>query len=322
MSQIKTGIIGFGNMGKNHVRLVSEINDFNLIGVYDNDPVKTSAAEHYSFKFFSTVNELFSSVEAVIIASPSSTHHKLALEAAKTGLHTLVEKPLGVDSKEAVEICNAFKETQSVLAVGHVERFNPVILEVEKLLEHEEVIAVNIRRFSPRDERINDVDVVQDLLIHDLDIVINCLNRSGIKRLHANGRTAYNEYFVDYAHALIEFNDGVLATLEASRVTEDKVRDIDIHTRNSFIRMDLLHRTVTITRRTNCKLDTGYSPTYRQENIIEKVFIQMVEPLRAELIDFAKCIKTGSKPRVTGEDACYALEIIDKIKQQIYETRS
>jgi predicted dehydrogenase len=321
MNPIKTGIIGFGNMGKNHVRLVSEINEFDLIGIYDNDPAKSPGPERDNFKFFSTAGELFSSAEAVIIASPSSTHHRLALEAAKHGLHVLVEKPLGIDYKEAIEIRDAFNAGNSVLAVGHVERFNPVILEVEKLLEHEEIIAINTRRFSPRDIRIKDVDVVQDLLIHDLDIVVNCLNRSGIKRLHANGRTSYSEYYVDFAHALIEFEDGVLATLEASRATEDKVRDIDIHTQNSFIRMDLLNRTVTITRRTNYKLDTGYSPTYRQENIIERVFIQMTEPLRAELIDFAKCIRTGSEPRVTADDACYVLKFIDKIKQQIYETR-
>jgi predicted dehydrogenase len=318
MSTTKIGVIGAGNMGKNHVRLISEISDFELVGIYDINPGAKKIADQYTTHFYTNVEDLLSSCEAVIIASPSSTHLKTALIAAANGLNALVEKPLGLDNNEVLQICNAFTKAKKVLSVGHVERFNPVVLEVEKLLEHEDIIAINTRRFSPKDVRINDADVIQDLLIHDLDIVINSLNKSGIKRIHANGRVVYNERLVDYAHAILEFDDGVLATLEASRTTEDKVREIDIHTVSSFIRMDLLNKSLTITRRTNYKLDTGYSPTYRQENITEKVFIQLIEPLRAELQDFARCIRTGENPRVGGENARYALEIVDKMKQQIY----
>ena len=318
MEKIKVGVIGAGNMGKNHIRLTSELPDFELVGIYDNSENAEQIARQYGTRFFSKPDELISSVDAVVIASPSSTHCPLALRAATAGLHTLVEKPLGLNSKEALEICDAFMKSQTVLVVGHVERFNPVVLEAEKLIEQEDVIAINTRRFSPKDLRINDADVVQDLLIHDLDIVVNCLNKSKIKKLNANGRTAYNERLVDYTHTIIEFENGILATLEASRTTEDKIRDIDIHTRSSYIRMDLLNKSLTITRRTNYKLDTGYSPAYRQENITEKVFIPMVEPLRAELQDFANCIKSGSIPRVGGGDALNVLQIIDDIKKQIY----
>jgi len=318
MDLIKAGVIGTGNMGKNHVRLISEISDFELVGIYDPNPDTSKLAEQYATRYFPNIEDLMSSVDAVVIASPSSTHINIALMAAEFKLHTLVEKPLGLDCNEATQICEAFKSAKKVLSVGHVERFNPVVTEVEKLLEHEEIIAINTRRFSPKDMRINDADVIQDLLIHDLDIVVNSLNKSKITRLNANGRTVYNESLVDYCHVILEFDDGVLATLEASRSTEDKVRDIDIHTVGSFIRMDLLNKSLTITRRTNYKLDTGYSPTYRQENITEKVFIQLVEPLRAELLDFANCIKTGKNPLVGGENARYVLDIADKIKQQIY----
>jgi len=318
MNLIKTGVIGAGNMGKNHVRLISEISEFDLVGIFDTNPEVEEFATQYDTQFYSDINELFACIDAVVIASPSSTHLTMAVTAAENSLHTLVEKPLGLDSLEAARICEAFKRTDVVLSVGHVERYNPVVLEVEKLLENEKIIAINTRRFSPKDIRINDTDVIQDLLIHDLDIVLNCLNQTKIKRLHANGRTAYNKYLIDYSHAILEFEDGVLATLEASRTTEDKVREIDIHTVGSFIRMDLLNKTLTITRRTNYKLDTGYSPTYRQENITERVFIQLVEPLRAELLDFAHCIRTGAKPRAGREEARYVLEIADKMKQQIY----
>jgi len=318
MESINIGVIGAGNMGRNHVRLLSEMPDFNLVGIFDINPQVKQTAELYNTQFFTSISDLFSSVDAVVIASPSSTHLEIALTAADNGLHVLVEKPLGLDCNEAVAICEAFKKAQTVLAVGHVERFNPVVLEVEKLLENEEIIAVNTRRFSPKDLRISDADVIQDLLIHDLDIVMNCLNKSGIKRIHANGRAVYNENLVDYAHAILEFEDGVLATLEASRATEDKVREIDIHTVNSFIRMDLFNKTLTITRRTNYRLDTGYRPTYRQENITEKVFIQLVEPLRAELLDYAQCIRSGEPPRIGGENARYVLDIVDKMKKQIY----
>jgi len=319
MNNIKIGVIGAGNMGKNHIRLTSEIPGFELIGIFDTNPEARLIAEKYGIRYFTELDELFSSAEAVIIASPSSTHLKIALCAAEKGLHTLVEKPLGLNAKEAAILCDAFQKSKTVLAVGHVEQFNPVVSEVEKILKNEVMIAVNARRFSPKDTRINDADVLQDLLIHDLDIILNSLNKSQIKKLYANGRTAYNKDLVDYAHSLIEFEDRMLATVEASRTTEDKVREIDIHTTNSFIRMDLLNKTLLITRRTNYKLDTGYSPTYRQENIIERVFIPIVEPLRAELLDFLDCIRNNRQPRTDGAKALYALKIIDEMKAKIYK---
>ena len=318
MNPIKIGVIGAGNMGKNHVRLTAGLSAFELLGIYDTNPEAKKIAEMYDVEFYSGLDDMFISVEAVIIASSSSTHVDLALKAADAKLHALVEKPLALDAKEASLIHDAFIKAKTVLSVGHVERFNPVVLEVERIIGHEEVIAINTRRFSPKDTRINDADVLQDLLIHDLDIVMNSLNKSKIKKLSANGRTAYNESLADYVHAIIEFEDGVLATLEASRTTEDKVREIDIHTTGSFIRMDLLNKSLTITRRTNYKLDTGYSPAYRQENIVERVFIPIVEPLQAELQEFAECIQNGATPRIGGKDACYVLKTVDEMKKHIY----
>lgn len=319
---IRIGVIGAGNMGKNHVRLTSEIPQFELIGVFDTKKEAKRLAEKYNVRFFSALDELLSSVDSVVIASPSSTHVDLAVRAAEKGLHALVEKPLGLDANEARIINGAFKKSKTILSVGHVERFNPVVLEVEKMIKNENVIAINMRRFSPKDTRINDADVLQDLLIHDLDIAVNCLSFSKIKKICANGRTAYNERLVDYVHSILEFECGVLATLEASRTTEEKIREIDIHTTSSFIRMNLLNKSLTITRRTNYKLDTGYSPTYRQENIIEKVFIPMVEPLRTELINFAECIRTGELPRTNGESAYYILQVMDEMRKQIYKDDS
>ena len=318
MDAIKIGVIGAGNMGRNHIRLTSELPEFELVGIFDIDKNVQQVAEQYNTRIFSELDDILPLIEAVIIASPSATHADMAIRAAEKGVHALVEKPLGLGYEEALAIYEAFQGAGTLLAVGHVERFNPVILEVEKMIEHEDVIAINTRRFSPKDMRINDTDVLQDLLIHDLDIVMNCLNKSSVKRLHANGRTAFSEQFVDYVHSIVEFENGVLATLEASRTTEDKIRDIDIHTTNAFIRMDLLNKSLTITRRTNYRLDTGYNHSYRQENIMEKVFIPMVEPLRAELLDFAKCIRCGGAPRICGGDACYILETVDKMKMQIY----
>lgn len=318
MENIKIGVIGAGNMGRNHIRLTAEIPEFELIGIFDTNRETKRVAEQYNVQYFPELDELLSSVQAVVIASPSSTHLQTALRVSEKGLHALVEKPLGLDSQDAKAICDAFQKSKTVLAVGHVERFNPVVSEVEKMIESEKIIAINTRRFSPKDTRINDADVLQDLLIHDLDIVLNGLNKSKIKKLHANGRTAYNERLVDYVHSIVEFENGVLATLEASRTTEDKIREINIHTVNSFIRMDLLNKTLTITRRTNYKLDMGYNPTYRQENITEKVFIPMVEPLRAELLNFAESIRNTHPPRAGGEKALYVLSVIDEMKKQIY----
>ena len=322
MNAIDIGIIGAGNMGKNHIRLTSEMPEFRLVGIFDPGQNTQDLAEQYGIARFQSVEKLMDRVQAVVIACPSSLHYETALLAASHGIHALVEKPLSLNEKDAQSIKEKFDESGKLLAVGHVERFNAVVTEAVKLIEDEEVVAINARRFSPVDLRINDSDVVQDLMIHDLDILVNILNKSPVKKTQAFGRPVYNKEFIDYATALLEFENGVLASVSASRTTEDKVRAIDIHTRSSYVRMDLLDKTLNITRRTSYKLDTGHNIAYKQENIIERVYIPLVEPLRAELANFAFCINKNIKPSNDAASAIYTIRILDAIRGQIYMQNS
>lgn len=320
MRQIKIGVIGVGNMGKNHVRLLSEMKDiFDFRGVYDMNKEHVQKTG-YTGRIFNSTEELMSDVEAVIIAVPSFLHKSLALKAAEFNLHALVEKPLALNYKDGMEIYERYQKlSNKVLMVGHVERFNPVIQELEKILDNEEIIAITIERCSPMDLRINDTDVIYDLMIHDVDILLNAiLPESKIKNLYAIGRIAYNKDNVDYVQAIFKFANNIQASIVSSRTTEDKIRKIKIHCKDAFVDCDLLHKSIMISRRTHYRLDTGYNPVYKQENVIERVFVPNIEPLKSELIYFANSIRGGEAFINTAKAASTDLQVLDKIKELVY----
>lgn len=322
MEKIRIGVIGVGNMGKNHVRLLSEMKeDFELCGVYDPEKERVKNTG-YTGKNFESEDELMSGVDAVVIAAPSFLHKSLVLKAAEYKLHVLVEKPLALDAGDAAEVCEKYKSLKNkILMVGHVERFNPVVQELEKILSNEEIIAVTLERCSPMDRRINDTDVIYDLMIHDIDILLNAIVPDiRFEKLHAFGKTVYNEKNVDFVQGIFKFENKVQASVISSRTTEDKIRKINVHCKDAFVDCDLLHKIITISRRTHYRLDTGYNPVYKQENVIEKVFVPNVEPLRAELSCFFESIRKGKALRNNGETAKRDLEVLDKIKQLVYNT--
>lgn len=313
---IKIGIIGTGNMGRNHLRILNEEKStFELIGFFDGNPdTAKNLSNTFNVWAAKSAEELMEKVEAVVIALPSSLHIEMALKTAKFGLHTLVEKPLALNVKDAQKICDAYETAGKVLMVGHVERYNPVVIELQKILKDEQIIAVEAHRCSPYDGRISDADVISDLMIHDIDILFNCLLVDPIEKLQAHGKNIVSQGNLDFVQAIFSMKNGIMASVTASRITEDKVRTIDIHTRSAFIRADLLTRTLQITRRTNYTLDTGYTPTYRQENIIEKVMVPMFEPLRKELGTFADCINENKTPPTDGKCASNAIMLAESIR--------
>lgn len=319
MDRIKAGVIGTGSMGSNHLRLYSELHDYELVGYYDPSPDSAKYEERYSTQSFDSPEALISEVDALSIAAPSTLHLDMALLCARAGKHTLIEKPISTNTKSANAILDAFSGGDAVLMCGHVERFNPVVVELQKILADSHVIAIDVRRCSPWDGRINDVDVILDLMIHDMDIVINALCTSGINDMSAAGSIVNSVDMIDYAQAMIEFENGVLASVTSSRVTEDKIRQINVHTTEAFIRADLLHRTLAITRQTSYNMAiNGSAPLYRQENITEQVFVAQVEPLRQELMHFANCIRTGQTPVVSGESSTRALSAIERAAALCY----
>lgn len=319
MSRIKVGIIGVGNMGKNHLRLVREMSNlFEFVGVADPDKDRVKQLE-IPEDLYLPEDELIDKADAVVVAAPSSFHKKIALNIAKRKKHLLVEKPIALSEEDAKEVADAFKDIGKVLMVGHVERFNPTVLELEKILRDEKIVAIHVERCSSMDKRISDTDVVYDLMIHDIDIVLNAMNPGAeVKRIASFGKKVYSENYVDYVESAMQFDNGIIASVISSRSTESKIRRVFVHCESGFIDADLLNRTLSISRKTTYHLNVGYDPVYKQENVVEKVFVSNVEPLRAELQHFYDCIVEGKKPRTSGESAVKSIHVLDMIKADLY----
>lgn len=317
MEKLRIGVIGAGSMGRNHVRILSgEKRGCEFVGVFDPDRDRAAGmARQFSVRAFPSAEALMEQADAVTVAAPSSLHREIALEAARRGLHALVEKPMALTWADAQEISAAFAAAGRVLMVGHVERYNPVVAELCKLVAHEAVTALEVRRYSPYDRRISDADVVQDLMIHDIDLVCGVLVGEEPKRLFAAGASAVSGK-LDYVQALMQFGNGVVASLVASRITETKVREIAVHTDRSYILADLLNRSLSVMRKTNLVIDEGTASAYRQDSVIQKVFVPMVEPLYMELTDFIDCAVYGRQPMADGPAACRAIRIAEAVSGQ------
>lgn len=320
MEIVKIGVIGAGSMGRNHVRILSAGHaSYEFAGFYDADAQRAEAvARQFGVRAFPSLEALWERVDAVTIAAPSSLHRELALTAAAHGLHALVEKPLALNLADAEEIQSAFAAAGRTLAVGHVERYNPVVTELRKLLRHEKILALEVRRYSPYNGRITDANVVQDLMIHDIDLVCGVLLPETLQTVHAVGEIAASGK-LDYVQSLLRFAGGTVATLGASRVTESKVREIAVHTDRSYILADLLNRSLAVLRNTNLVIDQGEASAYRQDSVTQKIFVPMVEPLQMELFDFVDCIRQGRTPEAGGPVACRAIAVAETIIGQAME---
>ncbi len=309
---LKVGVVGTGNMGRNHLRTLATMHEFDLVGCFDaNSESAAQQANLYNIRAFDSQEQLFKAVDVVHLATPSFLHKDNVVAAAEAGCHVLVEKPIALTLEDAQTAIDSCKKAGVKLCVGHVERYNPAIVALEEILTQEELISVEFHRMSPYDGRISDANVVEDLMIHDIDI-LNSLAASKRIRVASHGVRVFSDK-LDYVQAIITYEDDLLASLTASRVTESKVRQAWINTRNAFIMVDYLSRAVRISRKTNFKLDVGYRLEYKQENIIEQVFVPMVEPLRAEFQHFAHCIATNEPIKTSGEMGKAALELCIEI---------
>jgi virulence factor len=317
---IRMGVIGVGNMGRHHTRILSQFKDIELIGISDiNVERGLEIASCYRTRFFENYLELLPRVDAVCIAVPTKLHHQVGLHCLQTGVHVLLEKPIAASILEAESLVNAAAEAKCILQVGHIERFNPAFVELIKVAQTEEILAVEARRMSPYSQRANDVSVVLDLMIHDLDLLLE-LTASPVVRLTASGSSATDSGYLDYVTATLGFANGVVATLTASKVTHSKIRCLTTHCKNSLIETDLLNSNIAIHRYPTNDLAVNKSQKlYRQDGIIEKVYTSNVEPLYAELEHFVSCVRGGEHPSVGGEQGIQALRLASLIEQIAFD---
>ncbi|MEN9216923.1 MAG: Gfo/Idh/MocA family oxidoreductase, partial [Gloeomargarita sp. HHBFW_bins_162] len=310
---IQVGVIGVGNMGQHHVRVLSFLKDVQLVGVADvNVERGLELASKYRVRFFEDYRELLPHVDAVCVAVPTRLHYEVGMACMRQGVHILMEKPIAASIHEAELLVNAAAEYDCILQVGHIERFNPAFLELQKVLQQEEILALEAHRLSPYSQRANDVSVVLDLMIHDIDLLLE-LTAAPVVKLTASGTHASGSGYLDYVTATLNFANGAIASLTASKVTHRKVRRLTIHGKNSLTEADFLNNEILIHRHTPGQ-KTG-QVLYRQDELVERVYTSNIEPLHAELEHFVNCVRGGNQPSVGGEQALKALRLATRIEQ-------
>lgn len=313
---IRVGVIGVGNMGQHHTRILGLLKDVEFVGVADvNIERGLDIAGKYQVRFFEDYKSLLAHVDAVCVAVPTRLHYDVGMACLEAGVHVLIEKPIAASIAEAESLVNAAAEAHCILQVGHIERFNPAFQELSKVLKTEELLAVEAHRMSPYSSRANDVSVVLDLMIHDIDLLLELAN-SSVSQLTASGSCASHPGHLDYVTATLGFANGIVATLTASKVTHRKIRRIAAHCKSSLTEADFLNNDILIHRQTTADCSTDYGQVlYRQDSLIEKVYTSNIEPLHAELEHFVSCVRGGDQPSVGGEQALKALRLASIIEQ-------
>ena len=320
---IKVAVIGAGMMGKNHLRTYKNLHGFELVGVYDifADAAK-SAADMFGIKAFTSLDDVAANVDAVSVVTTSITHAEVGEFFLNKGIHCLIEKPLATTEAECQRLISAAKKNNVTLLVGHIEQFNPAVEQLHKILiDKSQICAIEARRMSAASGRITDVDVAMDLMIHDAEVVMS-LVKSPVINVHASAvRSAKSPSGKDYINAMLEFANGATATLTASRITQSRVRTLNITTNDNYIDMDFINQSIAVHSQGRMhnvnQNDLPENMRYGLKGSIENLFIMQAQPLNSELSHFANCINGKEPPRITGEQALEALRVIWKIQNSL-----
>ena len=303
---IRCGVIGVGYMGKHHTRILSSIENIELVGISDlGEKRGKEIAKEYSCGFFLNYEDLLKKTDCVFIATPTNTHRDIAIKALKSKNNIFIEKPISLDIDEAEEIIETAKKSKLLLQIGHIERFNPAILAAKKFIE--KPIFIEAHRLSPFSGRGTDVSVVLDLMVHDLDIILNKV-KSGIKNISAVGVSVLTDN-IDIANARIEFQNGSIANVTASRISQTKVRKIRFWQKDSYVSVDSLNKEVNIFRK---EIKKG-KPEIKKE----KVQVSSEEPLFLQNKAFLDACSGKQTLLFKPEEARNALALAQNISEEI-----
>lgn len=309
MSAIRVVVVGAGTFGRNHVRIAGRSPGVELAGILDIDRDRArSLAEEYHTTAFTTFDEAIAGSDAAIVVTPTHTHEDVASRLLRAGVDVLVEKPVADSAAAGERLAELAEKNGRILQVGHLERFNPAVVALERVITIP--LFFEVHRLSVFTPRSLDVDVVLDLMIHDLDIVLNLVREkpseirgAGISVLSTN---------VDIANARLAFPGGCVANLTASRVSTEKVRKLRLFQPNQYISLDYARQdalSFAVNAQTPGSPDIGFS----------SLPVEKAEPLQLELEAFFECVRTRSKPRVDGRQATAALRVAEDILDSIKE---
>lgn len=320
MNYLRVGVIGAGRMGESHCRVYSSLSRAELVGVCDQDPdTGRRVAQQYQVPSYLEVDELLDKVDAVSVVTPTPQHFDLVLRCLERDIHVLVEKPISETLEQAEILTNAAEARQVVVQVGHIERFNPTYIELKNVVDDLSVLVINFRRLSPYQGSNTDVDVISDLMIHDTDLVLDLMGREPVS-VNAHGLTAFGGA-IDHVVADLWFGSAPLLTVTASRVTEQKVRSIELTALEAYVEGDLLNKAISVHRRTIGEyLSLNHRGVkYRQESVIERIHVPSFEPLFLELQHFVDCVVQGKPTLVPARDGFRALRLAMDIRNALRE---
>jgi predicted dehydrogenase len=328
-ASLRVGVIGTGSMGRNHARIFGELPESTLAAVLDERAdVAGEIAAKYQARAVTTLDEFADAVDAATIATPTVTHFAIAKQLLERGKHVLVEKPFVETPEQARELCELAQQRGLVLQVGHIERFNPVLSALESRLTRPRFIEAT--RLSPYPGRSLDVGVVLDVMIHDLEIILH-LVKSPWVQVDAVGVAILSKR-EDIANVRIRFENGCVANITASRISQDKLRKIRVFQSNAYLSLDYQNQSGYLLRLARedekessligkllgVAADSTIVTEFAGKRIVrEPVEVDKGEPLKRELADFVACARAGVQPKVSGREATAALELALEITRQI-----
>ena len=311
MREVRLAVVGVGHLGRHHARVAASLSGFRVVGVHDHHPGRAAeVGGEFSLPVLGDLDEVAREAEAVVVATPTVSHAEISRFFLDRGLHVLVEKPMTASVDEADDLVARARRAGRVLQVGHVERYNPAIEAALSLVASPRFIEVH--RLGVFTARSLDVDVVLDLMIHDLQIVSALVGRP-VREIRAAGVPVLTPK-LDIANARLEFDGGCVANLTASRVSAQKVRKCRVFAPSIYVSVDMQAQSVSAVRLVR---EAG-----RSEIVPVPVPVSREEPLARELADFRRAVGDGARPLVSGEDGRSALALAERVVSAVESHRA
>lgn len=298
--KMRFGVIGAGKIGNFHIRTLAKMPEVELIGVSDVNLVQAqSRAWEHNTVAYKQFSDLLPQVEALVVAVPTEFHYEIAAKAMEAGVHCMVEKPITNSEADARKLLELAEKNKVVLQVGHVERFNPAVIETMKHVKNPRF--VTIERLGPYDPRVSAIGVTLDLMIHDLDIILTMID-SPIESFEAVGASVLSQH-EDITNVRLRFKNGCIADITASRVTMERSRRMRVYQADSYLSIDYVSARLKIYRKK--------VPVLKTLKDVEVIFpkIEKREPIKEELYHFIDCINNAKKPGPSGEKGLKALRL-------------
>ncbi len=311
-SPLRVGVVGVGYLGAIHARIYKRLPNVVLVGVFDTDrTVADAVAKEAECRVFDTQEEMFDAIDAVSIVVPTSLHRVVAEPFLERGIPVLLEKPVAHTLEDSEAIVASAQKSSTLLQIGHLERFNAGIVRLADELKNPRFLEVH--RLGQFVARATDVDVVTDLMIHDIDIVLS-LVPSELRYVSAVGARVITDH-VDIANARLEFSNGAIANVTASRISAKKFRRMRIFADSAYLALNFEDQQIDIARPGETAGPDGFAPI-----ITDSIAVEHRPPLDAELADFVACVMEKREPVVSGEDGLKALRVAHEVRKRIDES--